>query len=508
MVDGGRVMIGRRSFLIIVFRLISQVLGLVGLFFISRYLPVNVYGSVAWTIASVSTFNSLADLGFGQAHIKRLSEGRDVDECVSTYAIVKLALTAAMAAVTVGSVLLWTVGLGYSLTDTSLVLVLCFVGYNVMYDIAGIITTTFDARMQTAKSQAIMIMDPLIRTPLVILVALQRMDALSLALAYLAGGMALLATALVFFFSEKHHFGKPVLLRSYWSYAAPLALTTVVIAVSSNLDKITVGFFGDSSQVAYLTSAQSILLMFGAISAAVSTLVFPAFSQMIHTGQMEEVKKKTHEGERLLSMVGLPIVVVLVFFPAATVKILLGSNFLPAADVIRILAIPMYLGMLNLTYATQISSLGRTDLVAKMTLLNLGMLVVLLLVLVPPRFLGIQMADLSYIGAAIASLTVTAISFVLVRMLVKDMTGTRSNPRILLHIVAAGLTGLVLTLLSTVFSVERWYDLMAYGLLSITFFVCFLMALREFSKADLRYFLEVVDPLKMLRYIRSEFKRE
>jgi hypothetical protein len=34
------------------------------------------------------------------------------------------------------------------------------------------------------------------------------------------------------------------------------------------------------------------------------------------------------------------------------------------------------------------------------------------------------------------------------------------------------------------------------------------MALREFSKADLRYFLEVVDPLKMLRYIRSEFKRE
>jgi O-antigen/teichoic acid export membrane protein len=75
----------------------------------TRYLGAELYETIAWTFAFLATFNSIADLGFGSAHIKRVSEGYDFSGCVSTFAYVKGLLTVAMILVVVLSVGVWSV---------------------------------------------------------------------------------------------------------------------------------------------------------------------------------------------------------------------------------------------------------------------------------------------------------------------------------------------------------------------------------------------------------------
>jgi len=52
-------------------------------------------------------------------------------------------------------------------------LVLLFVLYYVMYDLSTIVTTTFTAKMETAKAQIVVMIDPFVRIPLILFHLLQ-----------------------------------------------------------------------------------------------------------------------------------------------------------------------------------------------------------------------------------------------------------------------------------------------------------------------------------------------
>ena len=69
-----------------------------------RYLGADQYGTITWTLAFPATFSSIADLGLGTAHIKRVSEGYDFNAYISTLAYVKGLLTVAMILVVLLSV--------------------------------------------------------------------------------------------------------------------------------------------------------------------------------------------------------------------------------------------------------------------------------------------------------------------------------------------------------------------------------------------------------------------
>lgn len=95
----------------------------------TRYLGAEQYGTITWTLAFLATFNSIADLGFGSAHIKRVSEGYDLNACVSTFAYVKGLLTIAMILVVVLSVGVWSVVSDHPLSESSSKIMLILLTY-------------------------------------------------------------------------------------------------------------------------------------------------------------------------------------------------------------------------------------------------------------------------------------------------------------------------------------------------------------------------------------------
>lgn len=485
-------------------RALSAGLGFIGLMFINSYLGPDAYGTIAWTLALVATFSCVADLGFNFAHVKRISEGKDLSKCVSTFVVVKLILTGSMVVFVLTSLYIWTDVLGYKLTDTSSEIVGLFIIYHVFYNVTSIATFTFDALLESAKTQLALIMDPLIRAPLVIFISISLMSTVALAYAYAIGGLAMAIMAMLLLAKKHLKFQRPLLTRSYLVFAMPLATISIMAALSVNIDKVIIGFFWASDTVGYYATSQRVLELLLIIGLAVSTLTFPLFSKLHEEGKIKEIRAKTMKAERYTAMVALPIVVVLLIFPAEVLTIFFGQQFGVAGDIFQMLAIGVLLTLLNEIYFSQINAVNRPDINAKLYFISLSINIILLLVLVPTTIIGLDMLGLAGYGAAIARTLAVIALFLSTRYVVYRLTKTRMNPRLFIMIPAALITSIVIVLASGYWGMEQWWDMIGYGLLSFLIFAGSLWIFRELKREDIDYLLSVINPREMKNYIVSE----
>ena len=204
----------------------------------TNYLGKDVYGNIVWIIATLSTLNIVSDLGFGSAHIKRLSEGQNENDCFSTYFTIRFALTMFMAVFVLTVMLLWNDVLEGGMSPATWNLVILFLLYFIMYDLSYIVIFTFEAKMQTTRAQLILMLDPLIRVPLIIFISLNHL-ADDIAYAYVLASIGVLLFSLFLVKRSELRWVRPTLFRSYLKFALPLSLIAIAGAVTDNLDKIT-----------------------------------------------------------------------------------------------------------------------------------------------------------------------------------------------------------------------------------------------------------------------------
>ncbi|PJB21789.1 MAG: flippase, partial [Euryarchaeota archaeon CG_4_9_14_3_um_filter_38_12] len=82
-------MIARKSMLIILTNGVNAVIGLVGLSLLAKFwgnFAPTALGIVAFAMSFLGMFAFISDLGFSGAHVKRISEGKDLGKCIGTYA--------------------------------------------------------------------------------------------------------------------------------------------------------------------------------------------------------------------------------------------------------------------------------------------------------------------------------------------------------------------------------------------------------------------------------------
>ena len=500
-------MFARKSLLIVITTFLSSILGLFGLLAMTNYLGKDVYGNIVWIIATLSTLNIVSDLGFGSAHIKRLSEGQNENDCFSTYFTIRFALTMFMAVFVLTVMLLWNDVLEGGMSPATWNLVILFLLYFIMYDLSYIVIFTFEAKMQTTRAQLILMLDPLIRVPLIIFISLNHL-ADDIAYAYVLASIGVLLFSLFLVKRSELRWVRPTLFRSYLKFALPLSLIAIAGAVTDNLDKILIGYFGTSASVAFYSSSQTLLAMPAVVGVAVATLAFPSFSKLHSEGDMESIRNVTHEAERYIAMIVIPIVTLVFLFPTEISETIFGAQFSSAGDAMRFLAVAMGITLLNQVYTVQILGVNRPDISAKITLGTFLLNVILLMVFVPDKLFGVQMLGLSYKGAAIESALVGAVVFLAVRLIVKDLTGTHSNPRILRHILAGMIAGVAIEALSMVYEIVGFISLFIFAVVTLVVFFGALVALKEFSRKDIDYFIDLISPSKMLSYMGDEMKNK
>ena len=167
-------MIARKSFLIVSSQFFIRFLGWIGLIVLAKlwgdFAP-EALGIIGFAVAFIALFSIVADLGFGPAHVKRVSEGRDLGTCIGTFAAIKLVLTSIMVSVVFTAIFIWKYVFHSGFSDaTTESVVIVFIIYYIFTNLQMIATTTFGGRREIAKREIARSFEGIIKIPLFILV--------------------------------------------------------------------------------------------------------------------------------------------------------------------------------------------------------------------------------------------------------------------------------------------------------------------------------------------------
>jgi O-antigen/teichoic acid export membrane protein len=548
-------MIARKSFIIMITQTASAVVGLLALTIVSKLWgssAPSLMGVVWFGMAFVGTFSFITNLGFDSTHVKKVSEGKDIGTCIGTFIAIKLILVSILVITVVGGIAIWKYVLNkdfYDATRESVIYI--FLGFYVLFALAQIPIMTFNSLRKNVKSQASMFMEPLVRSPLMILVALAGVTGAivvlegsteiinlspaiswpsilqpvqeflathtigAFAFAYLFGAFAMFLVG--FIMLRKYPISRPTreYFLLYLKFATPLMIPVLFTLVILNVDKVMLGYFWSSVEVGHYFAVQRITTLILLIYSAIGVVLFPTVSS-IHAKYKYEKKKRNkailrviRSSERYSSMVIVPIVFIILAFAIPVIDILLNSSFRPAVLSLQILTVYTYVLTLGMPYRFLILGMDRPTTFAKVMVMGGITNIVLNLFLIPEDGLLSQLDINGPSGAALSALISSLVMLVgfhyYSRKIIKFR---RFQNRILLHIVAGLLMGLILWKLASYVPQMQWFYLVGLSLIGVGVYLVFLWLLREFSKAELNFFLETVNPKNLLRYIKSEIKEK
>ena len=169
-------MIARKSFLIISTHFIITLLGWIGIVVLAKlwgdFAP-SALGIIGFAMSFLSLFRIISDLGFSRAHVKRVSEGKDLGTCIGTFATIKILLTSIMVLVIFASIYIlknvFHSGF-YDATTESVIYVLIF--HSVITSFSSIAIKTFTGKREIAKLQIAHMFENIVHVPLSIIVAI------------------------------------------------------------------------------------------------------------------------------------------------------------------------------------------------------------------------------------------------------------------------------------------------------------------------------------------------
>lgn len=529
---------GRRGILSLGNMVLGAVLGLVANYLVGRWFGPAYSGQVDFALGIVGLLFFVTDLGMGQAHVKRVSEGRDAGDCFATYAVFKAVSTTFFVVLVLGGLVWYGVVLQKPFESTTFPILLVALLYYVAKAVQDVAQSTFEARLETARSQLGMFTDTAVRvlfTALGALVAaallhnagplLSVLDPTNpvwawmkanpgavLGLATALGGVAAATVSITLMLRtlERGRF-RMDLFKDYATFALPLFLTSAVGLISAHVDSTALGFFLSDVETGIFGRVRRLPLFLTGIGLAVSILLFPSLSAMAARGDKEGIQKAMDRAVRYLSLLLVPLILFLIAFAEPLIRIAVGNLFVSGAVAMSLLGLYTFFVTLAVPHSNLLMGLGHSRIIAILGLITALLVIVLDLLLIPKdiRSLGIPLAGLGIEGAALGTLASGAFWYGSLRYATWRVAGYRERGHVWKHLVAGVvMTVALLALHSQVLPLTRALHVPLYGLLGGLVYLAVLIPLREATREDWAYVRESIHPIEMLRYVRDELRRK
>jgi len=534
-------MIGRKSFIIFISNYLVHIIGLIGVIILAKFwggFAPEALGIIGFAMSFLAVFAIISNLGFHQAHVKRISEGEDLGTCIGTFAAIKIFLTGLMVTVIFIAIFIWKYLLNGGFTDaTTESIIHVFIIYYIFGSLSTIPLYTFVATREVVKNEIPQIFGRAVKVTLSIIVAVAGVSIVSIAPAFewpiflkpiqqfiashAVGSLAMTYTfdmIIVFlvgmWFLRKYPVKKPSwkMIKNYISFALPLSVISVIGIISINISTIMIGYFWTSTEVGYFFTVQRILEFITILSGSVGALLFPALSELHSIKNFNTINQTTRLAERYVSMVMIPPVVIIMVFVYPLINIMLDRSFLPAALVLIILTIYAFISGIDMPFNSLIQGINKPGVTVKVGFVICATNIILNYLFIPEMGLLSSFGINGPSGAAVATVISISIGFILIRIYARKFTGIKllqsHTPR---HILAGMIMGFVLYLIafqSLLFPAIHWYHLLMFAGLGLVIYLAVLFVLKEFKKQDLLFFLSIIHPKEMISYIKSELKDE
>lgn len=474
---------------------------------ITRYLGPEIYGRLAYTIALVGFFNIISDLGFNLAHNKRISEGHNLNDCFSTYLLIKLFLLLMMMIIFCFSIRVWSeISNGtFSLVDDIFIIII-FIHF-VILDLGYIAIHTFNAQIKTAFSESIVFIGLIVRTIIIICICLSGMGINELGLAYIIGSTVICLIGFTAIKNNGIRIIKPTLFSTYATFALPMAVYSAILIIYQNIDKLILGFFWGSTNLGYYAAPQSLLLSFSIVGIAIGTVLFPGISKLHNIGDLHSINKITLTAERYVTLLVLPPIIVIILFPYEISVLIFGQEFGASGEAMRYLAIASYLNIIALVSISEINASNRPKVTLKIMSTSLIISFTTMLILIPESLFGFEMAGLGGLGAAISN--------VIFMLMVASTAKICTNPNddYLFHFLipnfVAGLgTVLSLSLIHSIFGIQNNLYIIIYLIFSWILYTTFLLIIGGLNKYDIKTLVDICRPTSMIEYFNNEINKK
>jgi O-antigen/teichoic acid export membrane protein len=491
-------------------KVFDGILSLIAIFFISKYMAPDSYGIIMFAMGFVGLFTIISNLGVGHAHIKKISEGKDLGTCNGTYFLIKFILTGILIIITILSIYIWTSVLNRGFeTQLHIPVIFIMLMFHVFASIGDIFASTFIAKKEVASTRIPGSLSIIIRVILVILIAFNQLGVIILAIAYLSEKIVYTILTLVIFIKKKNPISRPTreYFKEYYTYAFPLIFVVVASTIMINIDKVIIQLFWGAADVGFYAAAfglSSFILFF---AASVETLLIPTYSSLHANNRIKEITNITHRSERYISMMIFPAIVGLMILAEPVSEILL-NGWMGAVPILQILPIFVLLSSLERPYQSQFLGMNHPKLARNRILIMILINIPLNILLIPQdiKSIGLKGAGLGAQGAAIATVIAYGIGLIYSRYISYKITKSRMNPRIILHAFASVImSGCIYVLINYVgLVIARWYHLLFISLIGLGIYSIILIIIGEFKKHDLIFLLDTLNIIKMYHYIKEE----
>lgn len=478
----------------------SAILSYIALFFATRFIGDIGYGIVAFALSFAGVFLFVTDFGLGSSHTKKVSEGKDLQSCLSVFMVTRLLLVGVFAAFVLAALFLWedVLGQGFEAPETHLVILIVLL-YYVQSSITYVFTTTFLAQRDVVRAQAIALSDVMARAIATILVVTMGWGLVGLAATYAVEGFVALAVAL---FLARGRLPKirlsaahKALFKEYLSFAAPIAMATIFGTIVLFLDKIIIQYSSSTSaETGIYFAAQRILAFYLALSPVISSVAYPAFSQRYSKdGGKEWISKATTSMIRYFILGTIPIMFFLIAFSGEIMSIFLGATFAAGAVAFSLLAIAYSIDVCISPFSSQTLGMGLSRTYGRVSVVTMMSIIVLDFVMIPSSFFSVPLLGWGMNGAAASYLVGQVVLMLLFYTNARRILQLKAPKGILRTTCASAVAITAVYLLSTFIVISRFYDLVALLAVYVGIFICMAILFRAVTVKELR------DLLYMLR---------
>ena len=345
--------LGQTSAIYLVSKIAASALGFLGTIYLTRTLGEEIYGFYAITLALVGWLGLVKSVGFGQAIIKRMTEGDEPDAYLAAGTAIKAGLTLLVAA----GVLLFREQVDAYVGQPVAAFVVLLLVVTIFSDLInaalqGSHRVHIYAPLSTAKQGA--------RTLAMVGLVVIGFELSGMLVGH-AVGTALVATAALWIV-------KPTLVIPRWRHVRELVdfakfswLGNVRSRAFSDMDIIVLAFFVSAGLTGIYAVAYSLATFVSIFGTVIQTTLFPELSKRSASGDSEMVRTLTTDALAYSGLFLIPGTVGAALLGDRLLRVY-GPGFEPGAAVLTILLV----GLLLYTYTRQLlntlNAIDRPDL--------------------------------------------------------------------------------------------------------------------------------------------------
>jgi len=500
----------RRVFLIFGSNLFGAVLGAITLPLIGRYILQTDFGFVGFALGFMGALSFLRNMGFSKAHVKYISEGHDIGECVGTTMAIFSLLSLVFSGAVLSTLFIWTHVFGKEFSDPEAWPTLyAILLYFIILSIQNVFFSTFQGEIKTALQESLTFSMNVSRFALTLIVVFIRGGAFALALTYTLSALTSLLVGFGWFLKHEYAIKKPSfdLAKKYARFAIPLSISGSITAISNNIDRVMIQFFWDSKKVATYFMAQRVTSPILTLGFSVSLIFFPAAVQYLSRGKTEEARKLAREASRYTVIVLLPAVAIFTAMPEPIMN-LIGAAYARRPYVLIPLSMFAFTRSLMVLFNNLNNALNRPKVTGFVLLVMSGVNILLNLILIPTSLFGFPLFGLAEVGAGIATAISCTIALLTSIWFANKQLGGIIPTTWAKEFVSAAVMGVFLYVLSTINEPVRFYEVLLYAGAGVGVYSLCLYALRDLTERDFSLFFESINPHLMGRYVYHEVKGE